>query len=256
MKLIEDVLSTLADGEIIEIRVGVHWTAVIAERMGHRSCGLASTVNNSSYVEGKADCALAGTLSSYSGIEIAKMALSESMIESSIGIAAINALLEPTPGEWADVNAEHVIANLGEKKNVAIIGSFPFAKRLRSTVNRLCVFDLNPGEGEYSPAEAAEILPQMDVVAVTGMTLVNKTLNSILLHCKASAIKMMLGPSTFLSPVMFDYGFHLISGAYVEHINPALKTMSEGGTFKQVHQAGVRLVTMTHPSQKTQNINL
>jgi uncharacterized protein (DUF4213/DUF364 family) len=251
MKLIEDVLSTLVDAKINEIRIGLHWTAVIVERSGKLSCGLASTVNNESHFEGAVDVEGAGNLTTKSGLEIAKMALSGSMIESSIGIAAINALLIPDPGQWANVNAEHVLATVGEGKNVAIIGSFPFVKRLNGKVKGLYVFDLHPIEGEYSPEQAPAILPQMDVVAITGMTLVNKTLDSILPYCQSSSIKMMLGPSTFLTPVMYDYGFQLISGAYVENIPPALKTMSEGGTFKQVHRAGVRLVTMTQPGLTT-----
>ncbi len=251
MKLIEDVLSTLVDARINEIRIGVHWTAVTIERSGMLSCGLASTVNNESHFEGAVDVEDAGKLTEKSGLDIANMALSNSMLESSIGIAAINAMLIPDPAQWMDINAEHVIATVGEGKNVAVIGSFPFVKRLKGKVKGLFIFDLHPIEGEYSPEQAPSLLPEMDVIAITGMTLVNKTLNSILPYCTDSSIKMMLGPSTFLSPVMYDYGFQLLSGAHVEQIPPALKTMSEGGTFKQVHRAGVRLVTMTQPGLTT-----
>jgi hypothetical protein len=181
------------------------------------------------------------------GLDLAKLALSSSSIQSSIGIAAVNALLLPQPDSWVEVNAEHVIAKHGAGRKVAIIGSFPFAKRLKNLVQELFVFDLSPKEGEFGPEQAANILPNMDLVAITGMTLVNKTLDSLLPYCAPSAIKMMLGPSTFLSEVMFDYGFQLISGAHVEKITPALQTMAEGGTFKQVHRAGVRLVTITQP---------
>jgi len=251
LKLIDDVLSTLRDARVIEIRIGVHWTAVVVERDGKLFCGLASTVNNDTHTEGIPDVEQAGLLTELSGLQIAKLALSRSMIESSIGIAGINALVEPNPTAWVEVNAEKIIATYGNGKNVAIIGSFPFVKRLNGCVKNLFVFDLHPAAGEYGPAEAPDILPQMDVVAITGMTLVNKSLESILPYCNASAVKMMLGPSTILSPVMFDYGFHLISGAHVDNISQALKTMSEGGTFKQVHRAGVLLVTMTNPGLKT-----
>jgi uncharacterized protein len=248
MKLIEDVLSTLENAIISDVRIGLHWTAVLVERDGKISCGLASTVGNECHVEGMPDVKNAGQLRSMSGLEVAQLALSTSSIESSIGIAAINALLVPTPEKWVEINAEQVIAREGEGKSVAMIGSFSFASRIKNQVKKLYVFDLHPKEGEYSPSQMEQILPAVDVIAITGMTLVNKTLDSILTYCKPTSIKLMLGPSTFLSDVMFDHGFQLISGAYVEQIAPAIQTMCEGGTFKQVHRAGVKLVTMARPT--------
>jgi uncharacterized protein (DUF4213/DUF364 family) len=248
MKIIKDVISTLNDAKVIDVRIGLHWTAVIVERMGIQMCGLASTVNNEHHAEGVPDVEMAGNLSSLSALELANYALSPSNIQTSIGIAAINALIQPQPDRWKEVNAEYVIAKHGENKNVAIIGSFPFVKRIENNVNRLCVFDLHPAPGEYKPEQAPDILPTMDLVAITGMTLVNKTLDQLLPHIRPDAVKIMLGPSTFMSDVMFDYGFQLLSGAYVETIAPAVQTMCEGGTFKQVHQAGVRLLTMASPS--------
>ena len=246
MKIIEDVISTLEDAKVVDVRIGLHWTAVIVDINGKQSCGLASTVNNDHHVEGVPDVEMAGSLSSLSALQLANFALSPSNIQTSIGISAINALIKPQPKRWEEINAEHVIAKHGENKNVAIIGSFPFVKRIKEKVNQLCVFDLHPGPGEFSSEQAAEILPQMDVVAITGMTLVNKTLNNLLPHCRPEAVKIMLGPSTFMSDVMFDYGFDLVSGAFIEEIAPAIQTMCEGGTFKQVHKAGVKLITMSN----------
>ncbi len=55
---------------------------------------------------------------------------------------------------------------------------------------------------------------------------------------------MLLGPSTPLSPLLFDYGIRLLSGALVEEIEPVLAAVSQGANFRQVHHAGVRLVTL------------
>lgn len=244
MKLIEDVISTLQDAQVKEVRIGLHWTAVIVERNGALSCGLASTVNNTHHEEGVPDVKQAGSLCDMNGLALANLALSSSSIENSIGIAAINAMLVPEPSKWVEINAEHVIAEKGAGKSVAIIGSFPFVSRIKDGLKKLYVFDLNPKAGEYSPRQMEQILPAVDLIAVTGMTLVNHTLEGILQYCNPDAIKMIMGPSTFLSDVLFDYGFHLVSGAHVEQIEPALQAMSEGGTFKQVHRAGVKLVTM------------
>ena len=55
---------------------------------------------------------------------------------------------------------------------------------------------------------------------------------------------LVLGPSTPLSPLLFEYGVHLLSGSVVEDIEAVLQAVSQGANFRQVHQYGVHLVTM------------
>jgi uncharacterized protein (DUF4213/DUF364 family) len=55
---------------------------------------------------------------------------------------------------------------------------------------------------------------------------------------------LVLGPSTPLSPILFDHGAHLLSGSVVEDIESVLRAVAQGANFRQVHQQGVRLVTM------------
>ena len=248
MKIIEDVISTLTDAKVIDVHMGLHWTAVIVEKDGIQVCGLSSIAKKDHHMEGGPDVALAGKLSSLSALDLANFALSSSYAQTSIGIATINALLKPQPNRWQEINAEHVITEHGKNKKVAIIGSFPFVKRVEEKVNELCVFDLHPGPGQYNPDQVPDILPSMDVVAITGMTLVNKSLEQLLPYIRPDAIKIMLGSTTIMSDVLFDYGFHFLSGAFVENIAPVVQTLCEGGTFKQIHRAGVRLITMTTPT--------
>ena len=55
---------------------------------------------------------------------------------------------------------------------------------------------------------------------------------------------MVLGPSTPLSPLLFDYGISFLSGSRVIDENAAIITIQEGATLPQVK--GMRLVTMTN----------
>jgi uncharacterized protein (DUF4213/DUF364 family) len=55
---------------------------------------------------------------------------------------------------------------------------------------------------------------------------------------------MVLGPSSPLSPVLYDFGISLVSGSIVENTDAVLKTASQGGNFRQIHKAGVRLVNI------------
>jgi uncharacterized protein (DUF4213/DUF364 family) len=54
---------------------------------------------------------------------------------------------------------------------------------------------------------------------------------------------MILGPSTPLSPVIFEHGVAMLSGAWVVDEEAAIRTISQGATFQQVE--GVRLVAMS-----------
>ena len=249
MELIQMLLNQISDGEVIDIRMGLHWTAVAVKVDGVVRCGLASTVSqpNSNHPK-EPDIPRAGFLLSLSGRELAGFATSSSTLASSIGMAAINALLpHPEPYQIRTINAEVVIGEHGQGKNVAIIGRFPFVSRLRNEVNNLYVIEMDPQPGEYSPEAAKEILVKADVIAITAMTLINKTFDNIIQSCPPKSLKVMLGPSTPLCPVMHEYGLDLLSGAIVEKVDDVLNSISQGASFKQIHKAGVRLVTMAGP---------
>jgi uncharacterized protein (DUF4213/DUF364 family) len=253
MKLLEDLLAGLpgggmSDAEVLDVSIGLHWTAVVVQVNGERRCGLASTVPTGRHHAPESMIEQAGQLHTLPALELARLALSDRPHLTAIGIAAINALLTPQPELWGDLNAEEVIAEHGKSKTVALIGSFPFIPRLRPRVGRLFVLELDPGEDEL-PAEAApDILPQADVVALTSMTLVNHTAESLLSLCRSQAQVLLLGPTTPLSPLLFEHGIDILSGSVVTDEARVLAAVRQGATFRQIHRAGVRLVTVRRES--------
>ena len=247
MKILERILADLPPGKIVEVRVGLHWTVVVAEVVGTIQCGLGSTVTNPEEDHRRPDVQLAGQLNEQPALELAHWALSEQPTLASIGIATINALLPRQPQLWVDGNAEEMIAARGQGKKVALIGHFPFVERLRQNVGHLTVLELQPRPGDLHAGQAQDVLPQSDVIAITGMTLINHTLPDLLELCPPDAYVMVLGPSSPLSPILFEHGVSLISGSVVQKIDPVLTTASQGGNFRQVHRAGVRLVNIIRP---------
>ena len=129
-------------------------------------------------------------------------------------------------------------------KRVALVGHFPFIPWLRKRVDQLSVLELQPQADEFPAASATEIIPQADVLALTGTTLINGTLVDLMKLRKPDTVVLVLGPSTPLSPILFDHGVHLLSGSLVEDVEKVLLAVSQGANFRQVHRAGVRLVTM------------
>jgi len=235
-------------GTVSDVRVGVHWTAVVAETAAGPRAGLAATVTEGARSglsptrgHGAPSVGAAGKLLGKPAAELAGLARSDSPVERSIGFAALNALLEVSePG--TDRNAEDVIVERGSGKRVAIVGHFPFVDRIREVAAACWVLELNPAEDDLPAARAAEIIPRADVVAITGMTLVNETFEELARLPSRDAFVMVLGPSTPLSPVLYEYGVDALSGTMVVDIPLVLAAVSQGATFRQI--AGRRLVTM------------
>ena len=247
MSLIDDLLNSLPEGVVQDVRVGAFWTAVVVEVGGERRCGLASSLrpDDDHHHGGGPAVKDAGRLMEQSGRQLAELVRSESIMEAAIGFAAINALLPPCKDRWVDVNAEELIAQHGAGKEVVVVGHFPFIPRLQERVGRLWVLEQQP-RGEDLPADAAsQVIPQADVLAITGTSLINRTVEGLMALRRPGALVLLLGPSTPLSPVLFDYGVHILSGAVVEDIDPVLRAVSQAANFRQVHHQGVRLITMS-----------
>jgi len=239
-RILKEILSTLeADSDVSDISTCVYWTAVTSLR-----CGLASTMAASLMHQQGHQVEAAGHLLPTRAKALAELCLSDHILEAAIGIAAINSILPLDESRYVDLNAEEEIGTRGEGKRIAIIGHFPFVKRIRNIADKLWVFEL-PGRerpGDITGDEIETLLPQADVVAISSTTLINHTLGGILDHVAPDAYKMMLGPSTPLSPVLFDHGMDTISGSIVTDRDKVLRCISQGANFRQVE--GIRKVIM------------
>jgi len=237
MNILDDLLDSLdLDALVRTVLIGVHWTVVCS-----RFCGLASTFVGDK-PHGHDPARSVGHLHEKSARELAEYARSDNLLEASIGVAAINSLLAVDESGAAEVNAVDVLIEHGRSKNVALVGHFPFIPKLRSAVGQLWVLEQRPAEGDY-PAEAApDLIPQADVVAITSSALINHTLDGLLSLCCPEALVMMLGPSTPLSPLLFNHGVSILSGSMIVNEAAVLRTVGQGATFQQVE--GARLLTL------------
>lgn len=237
------ILKSLSDHPLREIRVGLHWTAAVVEKKDGPQCGLASTLGEGHHHSGEPTIPQSGSLASQSALELASWIDSDIPLRRSIGCAVINALLPKRPESWVDQNAEEAILGRGRGKKNILIGHFPFAKNLRAELEDFKVLELNPAEGDFPASAAPELLPQADLVAITGMTFINHTLPGLLDLCRPEAYVLVLGPSTPLAPLLSEYGVDLLAGSWVEDIPAVLAAVGQGANFRQVHRAGVRLIT-------------
>jgi uncharacterized protein (DUF4213/DUF364 family) len=238
MKIFDDLIPSFKgnDFPIKSVHTCVFWTAVISKH-----CGLSSTFRDEgpSHDRGVRDV---GNLTRKTALELAEYARSDSLLEASIGMAAINSLIDIDESKCIEKNAFEIILEKGTDKNVAIVGHFPWIPKLREKVKNLWVLEQRLREGDLPAKEADHILPQCDVVGITGTSFINHTIEGLLTLCK-DAYVVLIGPTSPLSPILFDYGIDGICGSKVIDAEKVIQSISEGTTFKEV--TGVKLLTLT-----------
>ena len=238
MKILDDLLNTLGQGEVVrDVRQGPLQTAVLTH-----NCGLASTPYGFSYRHGESLVKEAGRLVGKGALEVAKLAYSSSLLEAAIGMAAINSLLEVDERHCLSLNARDLLAEKGRNKKIALVGHFPFVSQLCRIVKEIWVIEQHPQEGDFTVDKAGELIPQADVVGITGSAFTNHTIEHLLNMCRPEAYVIILGGTTPLSPVLFDYGVDAVSGVKVINSEAVLRCVSQGATFRQIK--GIRLLTM------------
>jgi uncharacterized protein (DUF4213/DUF364 family) len=232
------------DEPVDELRAGQYWTVVQTPR----GAGMASSLRSEAHLHGARPIAGAGTLHRRSAAALAALLRSDSPPEASIGLAAANALLNCRARGLVELKALEVLRRRGAGRRVAMIGHFPFADELRASCERLWVFERGVGrrDGDLDEGEIAEQLPAADVVAVTATTLLNGTLPSVLAAVRGDAFLMMLGPSTPLTPALFDLGFDLLCGTVVEDPGAVVRAVEQGAVTSQI--TGVRRVSLWRES--------
>ncbi len=240
MNVLRDIISSISeDSPVNEVRRGLHWTAVVSRR-----CGLASTLSHGGCSHGKSD-GMEGGFTKMTALELAKLSLEEQSEKASLGIAAINSLLDVDPEKHAGDDGLKIVKNMGESKNISVIGHFPYLDNLAEKAKNLWIIEKQPQPGDHPEEKSEELLPQSDIVVITSTTLINKTLPGILKLCKKGSVKMLLGPSTPMAPVLFDYGIDILAGSVVTEKETVLRSISEGASFMQLKKrGGVRFVSM------------
>jgi uncharacterized protein (DUF4213/DUF364 family) len=241
MKILDDLISILDfNVSVRDIRQGVFHTGVLT-----RVCGLAATLSGDALKQEDPPVKDPGFLLEKTPRDLAQMAYSESLLEAAIGMAAINSLLEVDLDMCTELNAAELILQKGEGRKVAIVGHFPFIPRVREKAKTLWVIEKNPQQGDFSEEEADRLIPQADVVAITGTSLTNHTLEHLLRLCNNESYIVMLGATVPLCPVLFDYGVHALSGTRVIDADLALRCVSQGANFRQIK--GIKKFTMAKP---------
>ncbi|HHN47414.1 MAG TPA: hypothetical protein ENN08_00505 [Bacteroidales bacterium] len=238
MNILENLIASLdTQSPVYDIRQGIFHTAVVT-----RHCGLAATLPKDAMRQKPPLMRRPGTLLDLSALELARLAMSDRILEAAVGMAAINSLLDVDEEMCIELNAAELIIEKGAGKRVAIVGHFPFVPRVKEKAAQLWVIEKNPTADDLDEHAASEVIPRADVVAVTGTALTNHTLEGLLTLCRPDSFVVMLGDTVPITPLLFELGVDALSGTRVADTEAVLRCVSQGANFRQIK--GIRKLTM------------
>jgi uncharacterized protein (DUF4213/DUF364 family) len=187
-----------------------------------------------------------GKLRGRRATDLAREALSDHGIRRAVGIATVNALADccwerrphPEIEVCNDIDAfDATDIHLGD--DVVVVGAFvPFLKELKRRGQRYLVLEQDAATLKadelpfFRPAEqAAEILPDADVVLITGSTLVNNTLEQLLALTRPEARVTVVGPTVGMLPDAFlARGADVLGCVRITEPDAFLDLLAEGGS--------------------------
>jgi uncharacterized protein len=187
-----------------------------------------------------------GKLQGRPALDLAREALGENGIRRAVGIAAMNALADacwrrrPRPDAELRLGVDAFDATeISPGDRVVVIGAFiPFLRELKRRRQPFLVLEQDPATLKpeelpfFRPAEqAAEIVPEADVLLITGTTLINDTLEDLLSLAKPAARVTMVGPTVTMLPDPFlRRGADVLGTVRITAPEEFLDLLAEGGS--------------------------
>lgn len=245
MKTLDALLDSLThlDTPVKQVCTGAFWTLVTT-----RFSAVAATYRDLDlqHTDDPQMVPNAGHLTEKKAGELAEYARLAETVAASIGVAAINSLIEVDESRCVQESAFDILAEKGAGRNVAVVGHFPFIPKLREIARNVWVLERKLRPGDLRADEAARVLPKAEVVCLTGSALINKTLDDLLEACRGSYV-VLTGPSSPMTPVLFEFGISAICGTRVTDPDTVIRFITQGACFRQLRANGVQLLTLRNP---------
>ncbi|HZJ74545.1 MAG TPA: DUF364 domain-containing protein [Perlabentimonas sp.] len=218
---------------IDEFRCGTHMSAV---KLSDNSYGVVSTLLDEGHqcVKGVRDFGdfTPAKISGQPVLNLLETKKSSGLI-STLKVAVLNAISSTiiSKGEYKVIeNADPIdMIDLNSNKNITMVGAFnTYIRRIPAETNNLQVLELNESalaqgfEKYYVPAdEYKNVLPKSDIVIITGLTLVNSTIDNLLNAISPGTQVIVTGPSSSLVPdILFQNKVNIIGSTRI--VNPEL----------------------------------
>jgi uncharacterized protein (DUF4213/DUF364 family) len=171
---------------------------------------------------------------------------SDEPIKAAIAIATLNALSAIcwerglNDNYHIQMNTDAVdVVRMPAESSVAVIGAFvPILRKLKTRGGRWWVIEQDPQTlksdemDHFIPADRSdETIAAADVLIITGVTLVNHTLEPILKAARPDAEIAVVGPTASMLPdALFERGARVVGGVWVKKPDELLDVLAAGGS--------------------------
>jgi uncharacterized protein (DUF4213/DUF364 family) len=236
-RIYDELLASLPSGGVVKnIWRGRHWLLLESSPGGF---GLGQNVSGDETfpVDGHIGRPLA---------EVAGLLKSWNFNEAAVGLAALNSVCNRPPAEPAgqpEGDAFQVFMAGVKDRRVAVIGRFPYLEKLKPQCRSLVVLERNPGPEDLPDSAAEYLLPDQEVVFITATTLINKTLPRLLELCRGARVGLV-GPSTPLTPLLFEHGLSALSGLRVADPAAVAEAVGQSRSCVSLFAEGVTKVNL------------
>ena len=166
-------------------------------------------------------------------------------MKKAVAIATLNALsalcwqVRPT-GYQIHMGTDALgLIKIPDQATVAVVGAIiPVMRCLKAKGGNWWVIEQDPGvlKADELPhfvrwEDSNKVLSMADVVIITGVTLINDTLEPILRMVRTEAEVGVMGPTASMLPdVLFDRGVRIVGGVLVKDADRVLEVLAAGGS--------------------------
>jgi uncharacterized protein (DUF4213/DUF364 family) len=220
-QIAEEAMPLLRNAKILDYIFGLSYIAVKTDL----GTGVAYTYRNA--LDG---CVrfTENDMRGYKAATVAEKYFSDNLFEAGLGLAVINSALNNKLSTREDFLKPENFQN----KKVGMVGYFrPMLKWFAKAGAELKIFELKDIEGTYKPEQAPEIMPECDIVIITGVTLINKTLHTYTPYINKDAIKILMGPTVTMSNYLLSQGF-LLGGTKINNFDKLFHCLARGLSSK------------------------
>lgn len=234
MSLYDTLLDPIPSGAVRRVVIGVNWTLVESEH----GTGLAQTPRRDA--PGCQPISGAGDLAKHDLRALADLVRSDNPMESTLGMAAINAFFNRYDLHGGNENGLEAFREAD--RPVTVVGRFPGLDRYLKDFR---VVEREPREGEFAEAEFGRLAADSAGIIVTASALANKSAESLFELARGRRIAIV-GPGTPLAKELHVLGVEVLAGSVVENIDLAATIVAQTGGAQALKRA-CRYVTLKAP---------
>lgn len=234
-----DIYNKLIDGiplsfEVEDFMVGVEFTMVKTKS----SIGIARTINDRRFPM---------IQEPFVGMKLKKLAesvISWNMVESSLGVAAINAYyhseeyLAGINAEYADVEETfNTYIELIEDKKTALVGHYKYFEEKLPVSNDVLILSPTPIHEEYPITAADFILPKQDVVILRGSAFTDKNLGRYLEICEKTTV-ILADFDVLPVPLIVERQNAYIASFHINDVERSIYLIKSGQAANEMWETG------------------